>query len=76
VRFERGADSDSVDPAGNQVEHAGPSQVNVIRSSNAGIDRIALDECWEGNGFLLFPLLPKARRARCVHRDVSQESAT
>jgi hypothetical protein len=29
VRFERGADSDAVDPAGNQVEHAGRSQVNV-----------------------------------------------
>ena len=35
--FERGADSDSANPAGNQVEHAGPSQVNVIRSGNSGI---------------------------------------
>ena len=58
MRFERDADSDSVDPAANQVEHAGQSQVNVIRSSNSGIDRIALDDAWEGEGFPLFPLLP------------------
>jgi len=53
VRFERGADSDSVNPAGNQVEHAGRSQVNVIRSSNTG-DRIALDDGWERDWFPLF----------------------
>ena len=58
VRSERGAHSDSVDPAGNQVELAGRSQVNVIRSSNSGIDRIALDGGWEGEWFPLFPLLP------------------
>jgi hypothetical protein len=58
VLLERGADSDIFDPAGNQVEHAGRSQVNVIRSSNSGIDRIAFDGRWEGEGFLLFPLLP------------------
>jgi len=55
--FERGADSDSVNPAGNQVELAGRSQVNVIRSSNSGIDRIALDVGWEGEWFPMFPLL-------------------
>jgi hypothetical protein len=54
VRFERGADPISVDPAGNQVEHAGRSQVNVIRSSNSGIDRIALVDGWEGDRFLVF----------------------
>jgi hypothetical protein len=58
VQFERDANSDLVDPAGNQVEHAGRSQVNVIRSSNSGIDRIALDGGWEGEWFPLFPLLP------------------
>jgi hypothetical protein len=51
MRFERGADSDSVGPAGNQVELAGRSQVNVIRSGNAVVDRIALDDHWEGEGF-------------------------
>jgi hypothetical protein len=60
VRSERGADSDSANPAGNQVEHAGRSQVNVIRSSNSGIDRNALDDGWEGEWFPLFPLLPQA----------------
>ena len=45
-----------VDPAGNQVEHA--SQVNVIRSSNSGIDGIGLDDGWEGERYLQFPLLP------------------
>ena len=64
VRFERGADSDSVDPAGNQVEHAGRSQVNVIRSGNSGIDRIALDDGWEGERFLLFPLLLMIRHSK------------
>ena len=59
VRSERGADSDSVHPTGNQVEHAGRSQVNVIRSSNAGIERIVLDDDWEGERFPMFPLLPE-----------------
>ena len=62
VRFERGADSDFVDPAGNQVEHAGRSQVNVIRSSNSGIERIVLDDRWEGERFPLFPVLRKRLR--------------
>ena len=57
VRFERGADSNPVSPAGNQVEHAGWSQVNVRRSSSTGIDRIALDDRWERERFPLFPLL-------------------
>jgi hypothetical protein len=57
VRFERGADSISVCPAGNQVEHGGRSQVNAIRSSNSGIDRIVLGDDCEGERFLLFPLL-------------------
>ena len=52
----------SVDPAGNQVEHAGRSQVNAIRSNNSGIDRIALAQGWEGEGFPLFPLLPAGPR--------------
>jgi hypothetical protein len=30
--------------------------VNVIRSCNSGIDRIALDDRWEGEGFPVFPL--------------------
>jgi hypothetical protein len=55
VRFERGADSDSVDPARNQVEHAGRSQVNVRRSSNTGIDRIAPDD---GMGRGVVPAVP------------------
>jgi hypothetical protein len=50
-------DSISASPARNQVEHAGRSQVNVIRSSNSGLDRIALDDRWEGEGFPVFPLL-------------------
>ena len=50
MRFERGADSISVGPAGNQVEHAGRSQVNVIRSDNSGIDRIVLDDPGLGSG--------------------------
>ena len=54
MRFERGADSDSVDPAGNQVERAGRSQVNVILSSNSGIDRIAIGDGGEGSG----PVVP------------------
>ena len=62
MRVERGADSDSVDPAGNQVEHAGRSQVNVTRSSDSGIDRIGLDDGWEGERFPLFPLLPGGRQ--------------
>ena len=62
MRLERGADSISVHPAGNQVKHAGRSQVNVIRSSNSGIDRIALDDGWEGEGFPLFPLLQGGRQ--------------
>jgi hypothetical protein len=60
VRSERGADSDSVDPGGNRVELAGRSQVNVIRSSNSGIDRIAFDGHWEGDWFLQFLLLRRA----------------
>ena len=56
VRFERGADSDSC-RAGNQVEHAGRSQVNVIRSSNTGIYGNAVDDGWERERFPLFPLL-------------------
>ena len=60
VRLERDADSDSVDPAGNQVEHAGWSQVNIIRSSDSGIDRIAAFDGWEGEWFLQFPLLRRA----------------
>jgi hypothetical protein len=71
--LERGADSDPVDPAGNQVEHAGRSQVNVIRSSNSGIDRIALVDGWEGERFLMFQLLPKARQARGVDREAAPE---
>jgi hypothetical protein len=62
VLFERGADSDSVGPAGNQVEHAGRSQVNVIRSGNSGIDRIVLNDHWEGERFPLFPVLRKRLR--------------
>jgi hypothetical protein len=46
VRSERGADSDSVDPASNQVEHAGRSQVNVRRSSNSGSTVSRIDG-WE-----------------------------
>ena len=65
---ERGADSNSVDPAGNQAEHAGRSQVNVIRSSNSGLDRIAFDGGWEGERFLLFPLLLGASRDLAAHR--------
>jgi hypothetical protein len=57
MRFERGADSDTVDPAGTQVEHAGPSQVNVIRSGNSGINRIGLNDRWEGEWFPPFPPL-------------------
>jgi len=57
MRFERGAGLGSLDPEGNQVEHAGRSQVNVIRSSDSRIDRIAPDDGWEGERFLLFPLL-------------------
>ena len=60
MRLERDADSDSVDPAGNQVEHAGWSQVNIIRSSDSGIDRIAAFDGWEGEWFLQFPLLRRA----------------
>ena len=67
--MKRGADSDSVDPAGNQVEHAGRSQANVIRSSDSGIDRIATDDGWKGERFPLFPLLPRARHAS-PHRDI------
>ncbi len=36
--------------------------MNVIRSSNSGIERIALGDGWEGERFLLFPLLPGGRR--------------
>jgi hypothetical protein len=36
--------------------------VNVIRSSNSGIDRIALADGWEGEAFPEFPLL---RFGRC-----------
>jgi hypothetical protein len=57
VRFERGADSDTVNPAGSQVEHAGPSQVNVIRPGNSGINRIGLNDRWEGEWFPPFPRL-------------------
>jgi hypothetical protein len=68
VRFERGADSDSVGPAGNQVEHAGRSQVNARRSSYSGIDRIAFDRHSEGEWFLQFPLLrsPDLRLSRVL----------
>ena len=66
MRFERGRTRISVDPAGNQVEHAGRSQVNVIRSSNSGIDRIALDDRWEGERFPVFPLLQDGRSATSV----------
>jgi hypothetical protein len=38
--------------------------VNVIRSSNSGIDRIALDDGREGERFPLFPLLPNRGRER------------
>jgi hypothetical protein len=58
VRSERGGDSISIGPAGNQDEHAGRSQVDVIRSSNTGLDRIAPDDGWKGEWFQLFPLLP------------------
>ena len=54
VRFERGADSDSVDPAGNQDAQVGRSQVNAIRSSNAAIDRTAAFDGWEGERSQLF----------------------
>jgi hypothetical protein len=64
MRFERGAGSISVDPAGNQVELAGRSQVIVMRSSNSGTERIALDTGWEGERFLMFRLLPKPGHAR------------
>jgi hypothetical protein len=57
VLFERGEDSDTVNPAGSQVEHAGPSQVNVIRSGNSGINRIGLNDRWDGEWFPPFPVL-------------------
>ena len=60
--IERGADSDPVGPAGNQVEHAGRSQVNVMPSSNSGIDRIAAGDYWEGERFRAFPVFPDPRR--------------
>jgi hypothetical protein len=53
VAIERGADSDSVGLAGNQVEHAEPSQVNAIRSSNFSSDRMGSRHAWEGLGFPL-----------------------
>jgi hypothetical protein len=74
VRLERGADSDSVNPAGNQVEHTGRSQVNVIRSGDTGIDRIALDHSWEGGGFPLFPLLPSRTSANGPMAPVAVEA--
>jgi hypothetical protein len=81
VGSEREADSISVWPADNQVEHAGRSQVNLIRSSNSGIDRIALDDRWEGEWFPLFPLLrnhlgaspsPSSAWPRCPRCTVSR----
>ena len=72
VRFERGGDSDSVDPAGNQVEHAGRSQVNVIRSRNSGIDRIAVDGGGEGEGSLVFPLTPQFQLTRRAEMSIWQ----
>jgi hypothetical protein len=38
--------------------------VNVIRSSNSGIDHIALADGWKGEWFPLFPFLPFERLAR------------
>jgi hypothetical protein len=67
-----------VDPAGNQVEHAGPSQVNVIRSSDPvpeGSERV---DDWEGEGFPLFRLLPETgtrRRSRHVRTLPRRRSA-
>ena len=55
--IERGADSDPVDPAGNQVESAGRSQVNVLRSGNSGIEHVAVKDGCEEERFLVFPLL-------------------
>ena len=59
MRFERGADSISVIPAGNQVEHAGRSQVNVIRSSNSGIETYCGRRRLGSERLLTFPLLRK-----------------
>jgi hypothetical protein len=74
VRLERGADSDSVNPAGNQVEHAGRSQVNVIRSCNSGIDRIAAGDGWEGEPFPVFPLLRDRRRGAPVSKPLPPDT--
>jgi hypothetical protein len=75
VLFERGADSISVDPAGNQVEHVERSQVNVVRSSNSGIDRIALDDGWEGEWFPLFPLTPQVQLTRRAEMSIWQSGS-
>ena len=61
MRSERGEDSISLGPAGNQVEHAGRSQVNVRRSSNSGFDRSARRRLGRG-GFPSFLLLPDWRQ--------------
>ena len=61
VRFERGADSDPVDPAGNQVEHAGRSQVNVIRSSDPVKRRYRAPRPLEREWFPMLPVLPDRR---------------
>jgi hypothetical protein len=75
VRFERGADSSSVDPAGNQVEHAGQSQVNVIRSSNSGLHDIAVDGGGEGEGFPVFPLTPQFQLTRHAEIGLAERTA-
>ena len=36
--------------------------MNVIRSGNSGIERIVLDDCWEGERFPWFPVLRKRLR--------------
>ena len=72
MRFERGADSDSAVPAGNQVEHAGRSQMNVIRSSNTGLDDIAVDGGGEGEGFPVFPQTPQFQLTRHAEMSIWQ----
>ena len=74
--FERDADSVSVVPAGNQVEQAGRSQVNVIRSGNTGIDRIALEDRWKGEEFPLFPLSPLGHTRRADSAYAMEETGT
>ena len=43
--------------------------MNVIRSGNSGIDRIALDDRWEGEWFPRFPLVQPHRRASIEGHD-------